>query len=80
MKLALIVWKDAVSNDKWETYAEAKLLKPAEVRTVGYVVTEDVESILLAMNWDKSEEHVSQTMVIPKAWILERRELLSTVD
>lgn len=65
--LVYVVWKDAVSSDAWrDTTEEFKL---TTIHTVGFMITEDDESITLTMNLDMDNAAVSMTMTIPLAWI-----------
>lgn len=75
MKVVFVHWQDAVSEDAWEDIEEAKKSKPHTIFTVGFLVDEDDDRILLALNWDPLGEAVSQTISIPIAWIMDQKEV-----
>ena len=75
MKVQLVTWQDAVSEDAWEDIGEAKTLEPHTIFTIGYLLLEDEKRILLTMNWDPDSDAVSQYIAIPKGWILDRKDI-----
>lgn len=68
-----VVWRDAVSHDAWEALHEAKTGDLATIHTLGFLIDETDELIRVALNFDDSNENVSQVIAIPKAWIKSRR-------
>lgn len=76
MKVTFVTWQDAVSEDAWEDITEAKKSKPHTIFSVGFLIDEDDDRILLGLNWDAEREAVSQTIAIPIAWILDQREII----
>jgi hypothetical protein len=76
-----IVWDDAASNS--ETWVTAdQITGPEQVITRGWLVKETDKYIAIAgsvANENLEEDHVGNTMIIPKGMIVLRRELrLST--
>jgi hypothetical protein len=75
MKPILVEWYDACSVDDWTEISAAKAEELPKQLTLGFLVTETEHKITVALSWDRSNEQVSQFMVIPKAWIANRRML-----
>lgn len=75
MKPVMVKWQDAVSSDAWEETEEAKELEPHAITTIGWLVDENKQRIIVGLNWDQDRGAVSQTIAIPKSWILEQRIL-----
>ena len=73
MKPILVKWQDAVSHDEWEEMEEAKNLDPHTIITLGFLVDENDDRLIVGLNWDEERDAVAQTISIPKAWILSRR-------
>lgn len=67
-----VVWHDAVSEDAWQELPQAKELRPHDIHTLGYLIEEDDQRIVIALNLDIEREGASQTISIPKTWLLER--------
>lgn len=70
-KLVLIKWHDAVSTDGW-CDEDDEIESPHEIHTVGFLIHEDKEKIVVAMQIDLDRSGYSMTMSIPKPWILKR--------
>lgn len=75
MKTCLITWSDAVSVDEWTDVDEAKELVPHEILTIGFVVAETDECIVMAASWDIERGAVCSYISIPSAWIIDRQEI-----
>lgn len=74
MKITYVVWYDAASYDDWVDCSE---LKPelAEIKSCGILVCEDSKAITIAVNKDVTNDKVSCSMSIPKAWIKLRKDI-----
>jgi hypothetical protein len=70
-----VLWTDATSHDRWEDIDEAKKLELAKINTLGTMIYEDAEKIIVALSIDEDLEQVSQTLAIPKAWIQRIRRI-----
>lgn len=70
-----VVWRDAVSSDSWERLDEAARLELHEIRTLGFLVSEDDSQLVVALNYDRDGDAVSQCIAIPQDWIVKRRTL-----
>lgn len=70
MKMLIVKWHDAVTDHGWTDLAEAAQLSLDCVTSVGYVVAEMPDRIILAASWD-GESSVNQQIVIPRDWIEE---------
>lgn len=78
MKRVEVQWLDSVGNGDWEQKDEA--LSSAEESmihwTIGYVLNETEEYILLIGSKNNNESVVQGTMQIPKACVLNVKELV----
>lgn len=66
-----IFWIDPHSIDEWRNIEDIDLSHIA-MRSVGQVIREDNNSILMSLNYDPENESVSCSMVIPKHTIVKR--------
>jgi hypothetical protein len=62
----------------WLDLEEALKIKPPEVRSVGYVLKETKDYIILAADMDDSKDikDVGRVTVIPGQWIVEKKIIL----
>ena len=68
-------WFDATSVDEWTDVYEI-MEKPAHtIKTCGYVINEDADTITMALNYDPEGEVVSCVMYIPKGLITKRMRM-----
>ena len=73
-KLYEIKWLDAYEMESgWQTLEDALKITPPEVSSVGYVLKETKEYIILAadIGSDKMDNDVGRVTVIPGQWVLE---------
>jgi hypothetical protein len=75
LKPVYIIWHDAVSNDAWEELKEAKDLHPHQIHTLGFLLDEDKNKVVVALNFDIEREGASQMLSIPRSWIVKIRKL-----
>lgn len=68
--LILVEWLDAVSSNGWELYEETTN-SPHLISTVGYLIKESEDSVLLAMAKDEESDNFNCTFVIPKGMVKE---------
>lgn len=73
MEIHLIAWQDACSVDEWQTVPES-IVEGAlhSIVSVGFVVHETDDLVMLCAAWDAENDQVAQTMTIPKGWIQTR--------
>ena len=74
-----IRWLDAYEMESgWLDLEEALKIKPPEVRSVGYVLKETKDYIILAADMDDSKDikDVGRVTVIPGQWIVEKKIIL----
>ena len=72
MKIAEVVWGDAWIDTDDISIKKAAKLKPIKRSTVGYLVAENKECIVLSTDYfHKDKKQVSAPMIIPWGWILE---------
>lgn len=74
-RVELITWKDAYNKEgRWRDVKSLKKLKPAIIKTVGFVVSEDDEGVVTASDFDSDpkEANVHGVSYIPKCMIVSR--------
>jgi hypothetical protein len=74
-----IKWLDAYEMESgWLDLEDALKIKPPEVRSVGYVLKETKEYIILAadIGSDKIDQDVGRVTVIPGQWIVDKKIIL----
>lgn len=77
MKLLLIEWLDSASFDSWTAIDTLRKLKPSACQTVGFLLSEDEDYIVLAGSYAANSHNDSAcgAMCIPVCCITLRREL-----
>ncbi|MFA5078831.1 MAG: hypothetical protein WC541_05030 [Dehalococcoidia bacterium] len=73
MKITLIEWLDTHCEDVWGPAGAACEMEPLRVVSVGIVLAEDSDKIVLTSM--RSGETVSMVQCIPACCIVNRREL-----
>ena len=77
-KLYEVKWLDAYEMESgWHSIEDALKITPPEVCSVGYVLKETEEYILLAadIGSDKMDNDVGRVQVIPGQWIVDKKEV-----
>jgi len=73
LPLVEVKWLDAFISTSDMSIKDAKKLKPIERFTVGYLIAETEECLILSTDYfpkkKKRVKEVSATMVIPTGWI-----------
>jgi hypothetical protein len=70
VKIVEVEWVDAWIDSSDFTMKEAKKLKPIPRKTVGYLIAENDDCIVLSTDYfPKEKNEVSACMVIPTGWI-----------
>lgn len=68
--MKLVTWLDIVSHDgAWMDISEAKEYKPAPIQTVGWIIKEEEEYIVIVSSKD-GEELVGSVNAIPRSAII----------
>ena len=63
-----VVWYDAESSDDWQDVEGInRTVRP--IRTVGYLIEETDDHIVVAQNHDPHNGKISMIMTIPNVWI-----------
>ena len=78
----LIQWDDACSRaNGWSdiSKAETEGARIIQTKTLGYLIHEDKQKIMLAHNLNELG-HFSDTIAIPKGWITKRTKLPTTIE
>ena len=80
MKLPIVEvkWQDAFIDTRDITIKKAKKLRPIVRSTVGYLIAEKKDCLVLATDKFEKGKEVSAPMVIPTGWILEFYEYEDT--
>ena len=71
MKVVEITWYDAWIGTNDVKMEKAKKLKPIIRSTVGYLVADEKDWVVLSTDKFKDGKHINAPMVIPKGMILE---------
>lgn len=75
LKPVMIKWKDAESHDEWIDKSEFTGELPI-ITSVGFLIKTTKESYIFAQNIDETNESISMTMTVPKAWCVGKPRLL----
>lgn len=68
MKIAKVLWIDAVFFDRDMTIKKALKLRPCAVTTVGFLVADEPTHVTLAQGLDE-DDNVSELFVVPRGMI-----------
>ena len=77
-KLYEVKWLDAYEMESgWHSIEDAIKITPPEVCSVGYILKETEEYILLAadIGSDKMDNDVGRVQVIPGQWIVSKKQI-----
>ena len=77
-KLYVVKWLDAYEKESgWHSLNDALKIRPPEVLSVGYVLAETEEYLILAadIGSDKMDNDVGRVQVIPGQWLLSKKEI-----
>lgn len=72
LKIEVIKWGDAESIDQWESIKELKAEVLPSIYSVGWVLRETKDVVVLCCNFDKDNDKASCIMLIPKKMITKR--------
>lgn len=73
--LVEVEWQDAYSDDSWQSAKKARKSGPMWCRTVGYLLREDDDAIVLADTICETERDVAGTWYIPKGMVRKVRKI-----
>lgn len=76
LKLVYVEWLDHVSMEAWEDLKDIENEKPHVIRSVGILINEDKDTLVIFMNADEEAERASMCMVICKPLIIYRKDVL----
>ena len=68
-----VEWIDAVAHVGWEQKCAG--IRPALIITVGKLVHEDKDCIVLAGTFSPNDDETNGRMAIPKGWIKNRKTI-----
>ena len=74
-QVVMLEWQDACSVDEWSDEVEARVARLASIVSVGFLVAEHEDRIVLALNWDSDNKSYSQFIAVPKPWVLKQVSL-----
>lgn len=71
LKMVLVEWIDSSANGRWLTHEAMSTLVLSKCITIGYLMHEDEEKVVVAQSIDISEvpPNFNNTMMIPKVAI-----------
>jgi hypothetical protein len=75
MKTVYIKWLDSTGGDGWLDLDRVKEKTLNEIETVGLLVKESEDSVLVTMAYDSAYENVGAWLLIPRVAITSMREL-----
>ena len=75
MRLMIVSWFDAVSEDNWTDLAEARKSKLHLIHSVGWLISEDDTRLVVGLSWDVERDAVSSFIAIPRSWISNIKEI-----
>ena len=64
-----VVWLDAESHDEWIDIADINS-ECKEIVTLGHLIEDYEDQLVLAMNYDSENASVSMTMTLPNHWVV----------
>lgn len=76
-KIYLVEWADAYGDSGWTTKEKAMELKPYLVTSIGWVLKDGAEHLILCSDIAKDGEGVAGVAVIPRDWVRNIYELIS---
>ncbi len=68
-KVVQVIWKDAECVAAWTKLEDVKKAKLPVITTIGYLVYQDSERLVVASTI--SDDEVNASMSIPAAWVVE---------
>jgi len=74
-KALLIYWIDPTSYAPWQTLEDASSLSCAEQWSLGWLVYEDKDKLVLALTFADDRKEVSDKIVLPQGCIKSRVEV-----
>lgn len=77
-RVVQVRWQDAAGSDVWENYSDLRQQETALIETVGYVLREDENELVLGMNIaaaPKEFKDFSMVMAIPRSAIRRLRRV-----
>lgn len=81
MDLILVTWKDITGCDgSWMSLDEAKEMYPGPMETVGWLLKETPEYIVVASSRDTEEDTVGSVTAIPKSVIVNIKRILRDLE
>lgn len=70
-EVVLVKWQDITGADTaWMTKAEAARMLPAVMTSIGVILEDNTELLVLASTWEEGEDLFSEVFVIPRAVVL----------
>lgn len=70
----MIVWNDAHSLDEW-TSRSALMGSLSPIVSIGILISDTKESVVLALNYDLDNDLTSCVMTIPQGMIISKKKL-----
>ena len=70
--IEVIQWGDAESIDQWEAIKDLEHEVLPTIYSVGWILRESKDCVVMCCNFDKQNEKASCIMLIPKSMIVKR--------
>lgn len=67
LPLVRVTWLDAESSDEWEDRVQERSC--SKITTIGHLIEESEEEMVLAMNFDSRNDSISMVMILPNHWV-----------
>lgn len=75
-RLVHVVWVDSVASDLgWTSPDEAGVTSKEPCETVGFLLRENADEVVVALSWSPNTEQVCSTMTIPRVAVRSIRPL-----
>jgi len=75
MKRVEVTWRDTCGSDDWMKVADALLCKNSVIKTVGYLLSESDDLLILVRSCDITTDMVGAPIAIPKTAVVDVREI-----
>ena len=73
--MVLVKWKDIISKDEWQKYREAESLKPQLFVSIGWLVRQNKDCLVIASCYSPEDDTVGTVTTIPTGTLVEVKKL-----
>ena len=75
LKMVMIIWRDCVSYDPWDSMDEHRNRNLHEIKSIGFLVSKTKESLVIVQNIDLESADASMSMSIPMLMVKSIKEI-----